>query len=583
MVEQHYHEHFVGNSLKTLDVGFSIMAESKPTKKQKILKFLAISSVIISLVLSSIALYYTTDIGNLDSGVDGETTLSKTGSLYGTHGCEDGGFSIQSGIDSDGSGILEADEVGDIKNVCHGTQGPPGPMGNRGYWGHNGTDGLNGTNGINGTDGEIGVSSFIGSFTGSYGPCQEAVVIEMGNNSTSGEVESSIKICFQELDSGRMTDINPNTGDSVSTACNGGLAVSDLFVFAAARDGNCLLYKIQNGNLQQLSGNVDFAPGSNLGFIAHENRIWFDANDGGGTQLWSTDGLTLWQETNLSTQIQAGDRLILADDGLVLQYGNGLMLFGDNDSLIPGTFSNLATANNVLIYSTGSSINLNGTILSAELNSDVVYQDGYYWFIATSDSDGPQLHRFGASTLEKMTTNLQSTAGQIVTPTVIGSSIVFDSDGLVSFNTTSLVLSEMNTSIVNLNSQYIVKDDMLFFQCGIASLGYELCVSNGDDAWLHSDYALGMDSSTPQHFTIVDDRLVGLVDHPTEGGQLVEIRNEGMVLLWDYHSGNFDAGTQGEIWFDNQMIYFIGDDPAVGLEMYGWAYGELTDDWIVIH
>ena len=223
------------------------MAESKPTKKQKILKFLAISSVVISLVLSSIALYYTSDIGNLESGVDGETTLSKTGSLYGTHGCEDGGFSIQSGIDSDGSGILEAEEVTDIKNVCHGTQGPPGPMGNRGYWGHNGTDGLNGTNGtdgINGTDGEIGVSSFIGSFTGTYGPCQEAVVIEMGNNSTSGEVESSIKICFQELDSGRMTDINPNTGDSVSTACNGGLAVSDLFVFCSCSRRQ--LFTLQN-------------------------------------------------------------------------------------------------------------------------------------------------------------------------------------------------------------------------------------------------------------------------------------------------------------------------------------------------
>ena len=88
VVEQHYHEHFVGNSLKTLDVGFPIMAESKPTRKQKILKFLAISSVIISLVMSSMALYYTSNIGSLESGVDGETTLSKTGSLYGTHGCE---------------------------------------------------------------------------------------------------------------------------------------------------------------------------------------------------------------------------------------------------------------------------------------------------------------------------------------------------------------------------------------------------------------------------------------------------------------------------------------------------------------
>ena len=556
------------------------MAESKPTKKQKIFRFLAISSVIISLVLSSMALYYTSDIDDLESGIDGETTLSKTGSLYGTHGCENGGFSIQSGIDIDRNGNLDGSEVIDIKNICHGTEGPPGPMGNRGYWGYNGT---NGTNGINGTDGKVGVSSFIGSFTGVYGPCQDAVVIEMGNNSTSGEVESSIKICFEELESGRLTDIHPNSGNSFSTGCNGGHAISDLFVFAAARDGNCLLYKIQDGDLQQLSANIDFAPGSILGFTTLEDRIWFDANDGSGTQLWSTNGFTLWKETNLSVQIQQGNRLIELEDRLVLQYGNGLMLFGESDSQIQGTYSNLTTANDVLIYSTGASISLNGTILNAELNSEVVFFDDYYWFIATSDGDGPQLHRSDSSTLEKMTTTLHTTAGQNVNPTVVGNSIVFDSNGLFSFNTASMILSEMNTSITNVNPHYVANGDELFFQCGIPSLGYELCLTDGDDAWLHSDYAIGMDSSSPEHLTLVGDRLVAIFHHPTEGGQLVEINEEGTNLLWDFHNGNFDAGTQGEIWFDSQMIYFIGDDPIVGLEMYGWSYGELIDEWVVIH
>ena len=112
-----------------------------------------------------------------------------------------------------------------------------------------------------------------------------------------------------------------------------GLAISRLFIFAALE--TAIVYSTNSdGNLEQLSANVDFAPGSNLGFITHQDRIWFDANDGGGTQMWSTDGQTLWQETNLSAQIQAGDRLIATDNELVLQYGNGLMLFGDNDSLI---------------------------------------------------------------------------------------------------------------------------------------------------------------------------------------------------------------------------------------------------------
>ena len=58
---------------------------------------------------------------------------------------------------------------------------------------------------------------------------------------------------------------------------------------------------------------------------------------------------------------------------------------------------------------------------------------------------------------------------------------------------------------------------------------------------------------------------------------------EGVEVLWDYHSGNYDAGVHGELWVGSDMVYFIGDDPAVGLEMYGWAHGELTDEWIVIH
>ena len=31
------------------------------------------------------------------------------------------------------------------------------------------------------------------------------------------------------------------------------------------------------------------------------------------------------------------------------------------------------------------------------------------------------------------------------------------------------------------------------------------------------------------------------------------------------------------------MLFFIGDDASVGLEMYGWAHGELSEEWIVIH
>ena len=102
-------------------------------------------------------------------------------------------------------------------------------------------------------------------------------------------------------------------GNSFSSGCNGGMAHADLFVFADT-NGNCLLYKIQSRELEQVSNNIDFAPGSILGFIVHKDKIWFDANDGTGTKLWSTDGNSLLKETSLPLQIQEGDRMIALEE-----------------------------------------------------------------------------------------------------------------------------------------------------------------------------------------------------------------------------------------------------------------------------
>ena len=555
------------------------MKDKKSTKKQKIIKFLGISSVIISLVLSSMALYYVSENNDTKSGENGETTLSRTGQLYGTNGCENGGFSIQFGIDSNEDGILNDEEVSEIKNVCNGAEGPSGPMGNRGYSGLNGTDGLNGSNG------EIGVSSFIGSYIGEYASCPQAAIIEMGNNSTSGVVESSIKICFENLSSGRLTDINQNIGDSFSSGCNGGYAHQEMFLFAAARNGNCLLYKIENGQAVLLSDEINFSPGSILGFSWHDGRFWFDANDGTGVQLWSSDGFSLSRETNLSTPIQQGDQIVILGEEIVLCYQNGMIFFSDSDVFFQGTFTNLTVANQNLIYNTANGIFLEGSLLSGEIHSPATYHQGYYWFIATSDIFGPQLHRANSFGLERMTDSLQNTPGQIISPTISSGNVLFDSGGLFAFNTSSLILSQLNTSITNIpqNSDWIYHQDKLWFQCGIPGIGYELCVSDGIDAWLHSDFVPGMDSSNPEHLAIIGDNLVTIIDDPIQGGQLVIVNNQDMELLWDHSPGSFDSGTHGQLWVGKHWVFFIADDANTGLEMYGWAHGELSDEWIIIH
>ena len=555
------------------------MKGEKRKRREKIMKFLAISSVIISLVLSSIALHNSSDLDELKSGDDGETSLSRIGDLYGTNGCENGGFSIQIGIDNNGNGVLDDTEVSDIRNVCHGAQGPPGPMGNRGYWGYNGTDGSNGSNGV------IGTSAFIDSFVGQHGPCPHAAIIEMGNNSTSGVVDSSIKICFEELLSGRVTDIHPNSGDSFSTACNGGATNGDLFLFAAARDGNCLLYKFENGIIEQVSANIDFLPGAILGFEVHENRIWFDADDGSGRQMWSSDGDTLWRETNLSSQIQEGDEMIIVQNELILNHQGGMTIFAESDTMIGGTFSNLSNANQNLIYNTANGFSLLGDTWPGEIHSDVTYHSDYYWFVAETDSFGKQLHRANSSAVERITTQLTGNPGQIISPTNIGESIVFDSNGLVSLDINSLQITELNTSIQSIpqDSDWIVNDELLWFECGIPSNGYELCVSDGENAWLHSDHVVGMESSSPGKFALIGDEIILLIEDPTQGGQLARITDTGVEMLWDHDSGNLESGVHGQLWVGNDFVFFIADDSSLGLELYAWAHGEISEEWIIIH
>ena len=558
------------------------MTEQKPSKKQRIKKIISISTIVISLILSSVAIYQTGSIKDLKSGTDGESSLTTIGELYGTHGCEKGGFSIQIGVDDNQNDILENDEISQIRNICHGTQGESGPMGNRGYWGYNGSDGIDG---INGSDGIIGQSAFINSITGEYGACPNAVILEMGNNSTSQLVESSIKICFSELTSGILTDINENTGDSFSTACNGGIATDYLFIFAAAKDGNCLLYKMQSHEAVLVSSNTDFLPGKHLGFIDYQDRIWFDANDGTGTQLWSVNKTTMWKESNLTSEIDAGDSFEIANEELVILTENAILIKGDSETIISGSFSNLTTANDELIFNTANSISVGGDAFSGEIHSNALFHQDYYWFIATTDGNGPELHRSMGNSLERLTDSIGNSAAANIEMTLLGDNILFDSIDLVSFNTSSLTLSIVNSSIQNPGtySNSVVHEEKLWFSCGISGAGYELCVSDGENAWLHSDYAPGIDSSNPSQMTVIGNDLVMIVNHPQEGGQLVKVSDGGFELLWDHSSGNLEAGVHGELWVGKDTAYFIADSANLGLEMYGWAHGVLSDEWIIIH
>ena len=78
----------------------------------------------------------------------------------------------------------------------------------------------------------------------------------------------------------------------------------------------------------------------------------------------------------------------------------------------------------------------------------------------------------------------------------------------------------------------------------------------------------------------------GDVDNLTsgeDGGQLVEITEYGIDILWDHSSENHGAAVHGDLWIDRNNVYFIADSNEFGLEMYSWAHGQLTNEWIVIY
>ena len=92
-----------------------------------------------------------------------------------------------------------------------------------------------------------------------------------------------------------------------------------------------------------------------------------------------------------------------------------------------------------------------------------------------------------------------------------------------------------------------------------------------------------MASSNPSHLAIVGENLVTIITDPMGGGQLHLVAENGLIQLWDHDDGNLAAGVHGDIWVDEEMVYYVADSATYGLELYGWAHGELSEDWIIIH
>lgn len=81
--------------------------------------------------------------------------------------CAEGGFVIYTGVDDNGDGVLQDEEVAsDPMYVCNGAPGPEGPAGDDGEDGVDGDDGIDGMDGMDGTGGGLALGPVIeGNYT----------------------------------------------------------------------------------------------------------------------------------------------------------------------------------------------------------------------------------------------------------------------------------------------------------------------------------------------------------------------------------------------------------------------------------
>ena len=93
-----------------------------------------------------------------EDGADGKSARIRIVPVEpGEGGCEAGGLAVFSGLDDDGDGVLDDDEVDAVELVCAGAGGADGQDGEDGADGEDGTDGEDGEDGEDGYDAVVRV------------------------------------------------------------------------------------------------------------------------------------------------------------------------------------------------------------------------------------------------------------------------------------------------------------------------------------------------------------------------------------------------------------------------------------------
>ena len=576
------------------------------------------------------------------SGVDAvPQRMNATLVPVGNETCPEGGFRMQTGLDLDLNGGLDAEEVVSDATLCNGARG---------------------AGGLNGSHGSNGASALVDKVAAPAYLCADGFVVRFGVDDGEGldayngrldasEVRESLNFCFEPLRSARVTDLVLGIGNSFTTGCEAAawMERSEAFVFAG-NDGvnGCELHVHRPGSntthlIADLNEGGDASPGRDLGLhpLNHGEAVVFDADDGvNGRQLWVSDGTA-----NGTKPLGA------VETSLARPWAEGLLVRSTTNQLLWTNGTDLRDWHAAPVWSETVGQNISAqlegltNIGEAWLHAD----ERYLWFSAMDANGDVEPHRvdrngtltawavndFGSAHLTHLVSYEQdvlasasrggvkqvlrlydngshawltsiapssgdTNLGQGMGLHLIGHNLVYDATTVAgeprlwTTNMANGITVQLSTSLLAPGAQIGVANtgSRLMFDCMTASTGLEVCITDGtphNSRVLH-DLSPGMVSSDLRGLAAVDDGWLFVSDGTVEGSptgvMLWAVEGESVRPVYDPWPGDgnsSEAMTYGRLVVTPTQAWFVAHNGEHGHEWHRWSHGELSDDWIVIH
>ena len=112
----------------------------------------------LSIIISTLSCAGLPEENASEQGDVGHVTLTQLQGVASIEDCPNGGKALDHGVDNNGNGILDPDEVQKTYILCHGAKGAKGDPGEKGPKGLDGAKGDKGDPGEKGLDGDVGSS-----------------------------------------------------------------------------------------------------------------------------------------------------------------------------------------------------------------------------------------------------------------------------------------------------------------------------------------------------------------------------------------------------------------------------------------